>query len=68
MICADAGLAFSTSLHSLGGSSDATISVLTLEQLEETERDLDEWARGGAWEYRGERLLRDVFFLDDPDA
>jgi hypothetical protein len=65
---ASAGLAFGGSLNALGGPSDMTITELTPEQAEETERDLDEWARGGAWEYKGERLLRTVFRLDDPEA
>jgi hypothetical protein len=45
-----------------------TITELTPDQVEETERDLDEWARGGAWDYKGERLRRTVFWLDDSEA
>src|SRR5262249_14285680 len=63
-----AGLALGGSLNALGGLSDMIISELTPVQVEQTERDLTEWAHGGEWEFKGERLLRRVFRLDDPDA
>lgn len=67
IVVAGAGLKIGTSLNAIGGASDTTIDALTPEEVEETERNLDEWARGGAWVYKGERLLRTVFRLDDPE-
>jgi hypothetical protein len=67
IIVAGAGLTYGVSLTALGGPSDTTVKELTPEQAEHSERDLDEWARGGTWEYKGEPLVRKSFRLDAPD-